>query len=177
MFRHMGRLYEADCHIFHLFNQKNQLLKGMRMITHAGGARFTTITTLFVCLFSSGLIQKTAFSAFLSLVFSHLIVVLIKRFLPRNRPYLVLPNAFVVENPFKDHSFPSGHTTAIFSASFPFMTVYPSLIVPLLLLACLVGLSRIVLGLHYPSDVLAGATIGMLFGWLSLLLITNILGY
>lgn len=79
---------------------------------------------------------------------------------PRLRPYLALPDTNTFRNPLKDHSFPSGHTTAIFASTVPYMIAYPVLTAVLLPLACTVGFSRIYLGLHYPSDVLAGAVIG-----------------
>jgi undecaprenyl-diphosphatase len=57
-------------------------------------------------------------------------------------------------------SFPSGHTTVAFSAAFALGTLAPPLRVPLFALAALVGAARVVLGAHYPSDVIAGALCG-----------------
>ena len=73
-----------------------------------------------------------------------------------------MPETITFRNPLTDHSFPSGHTTAVFSVTVPFMTMEPILLATLLPVALIVGFSRIYLGLHYPSDVLAGATIGTL---------------
>lgn len=62
--------------------------------------------------------------------------------------------------PLDEYSFPSGHT--LHAVSFTLVAVYhyPALGPLLIPFAALVALSRIVLGLHYPSDVLAGALLG-----------------
>lgn len=57
-------------------------------------------------------------------------------------------------------SFPSGHTTVAFSAALAISTLASALRVPLFAVACLVGAARVVLGAHYPSDVVAGALCG-----------------
>ncbi len=57
-------------------------------------------------------------------------------------------------------SFPSGHATGAFALATVFSHRYPKITVPAFLAATAVGLSRIYLGRHYPSDVLAGALIG-----------------
>jgi undecaprenyl-diphosphatase len=92
---------------------------------------------------------------------SHLIAVAIKKKAQRQRPYLVLANANVVIKPLPDHSFPSGHTTAAFSTLVPFLLAAPNGIAFLAIpIAVLVGYSRIYLGVHYPSDCIAGFLIG-----------------
>lgn len=57
-------------------------------------------------------------------------------------------------------SFPSGHTITAFASATALALFLPRWRVPLLLLATLVGLSRLAVGAHYPSDVLAGAALG-----------------
>ena len=84
----------------------------------------------------------------------------VKRSTLRPRPYEVLSMVARGAPPLDAFSFPSGHTlhavafTLIATAYFPWLAV---LLAPFTLL---VAASRIILGLHYPSDVLAGALIG-----------------
>ncbi|MBU0517029.1 MAG: phosphatase PAP2 family protein [Proteobacteria bacterium] len=59
------------------------------------------------------------------------------------------------------HSFPSGHTLRIFSAMTAMSLLWPRARIPLLGVAVLVGVSRVVVTRHFPSDVVAGAFIGV----------------
>jgi undecaprenyl-diphosphatase len=63
-----------------------------------------------------------------------------------------------------DYSFPSGHTQTAFSAAVYLSMMFPSFSPVFILLATLVGFSRIALGVHFPSDVLAGAIFGAAIG-------------
>jgi undecaprenyl-diphosphatase len=70
-------------------------------------------------------------------------------------------------------SFPSGHALNAFAIGTVIALAFPLAAVPVLAVASSVAASRVVLGLHWPSDVLAGALAGLLIGtsvWLSLLL-------
>ncbi|MDD5306527.1 MAG: phosphatase PAP2 family protein [Deltaproteobacteria bacterium] len=60
----------------------------------------------------------------------------------------------------RDRSFPSGHAQTAMGAAAYLSFVYPILALPCLALAALVALSRVALGVHYPSDVAAGALLG-----------------
>ncbi len=113
---------------------------------------------------------KTIFlPALLAFAGSGLTTQAIKRALPRPRPSN-LPEAIVAPDERIFHnSFPSGHTTTAFALAFwLFMltchTRYRWWGYSALMLAGLVGLSRIYRGVHYPSDVLVGALIGILWG-------------
>jgi undecaprenyl-diphosphatase len=78
----------------------------------------------------------------------------------RERPFVRLVGIECVTPPLDQYSFPSGHT--LHAVCFTMMAVWhvPGLLVVLLPFTALVAASRVVLGLHYPSDVLVGATLG-----------------
>ncbi|MFN2747533.1 phosphatase PAP2 family protein [Bacillus sp. z60-18] len=163
-------MYNFECRIFlgmnSLFEQK-ALNRFFRSSTHLGGALCTILASLSLIVFGSGSIRQAGTASALALLISHLQVVLIKKLYPRKRPYMTLKQAQVLKDPLKDHSFPSGHTTAIFSVITPIIVFFPILALLLIPLAISVGLSRIYLGLHYPSDVLAGMLLGVSVGILS----------
>ncbi len=78
----------------------------------------------------------------------------------RPRPYQVHQDICLAGAPLDQYSFPSGHTLHAVVFSAVALAYYPGLAWVLLPFTVLVGLSRVVLGLHYPSDVLAGAALG-----------------
>ncbi|TYR76423.1 phosphatase PAP2 family protein [Rossellomorea vietnamensis] len=163
MERVRSRIFHYDESLFYHFNgHQGFILSFFHMITHLGGARFTISAMLVMYLLAEQgtLLRKTVIIAMLALTVSHLIAAGIKKLVKRIRPYAALPNANLYGHQFKDHSFPSGHTTAVFSITAPFMIHYPALIMVLLPVSLLTALSRVVLGVHYPSDILAGSFLG-----------------
>ncbi len=92
---------------------------------------------------------------------------LLKRWLIRERPFISFPSIDCGTPPLDRYSFPSGHTlhAACFQAML-FMSL-PELALVILPFTLSVAASRVVLGLHYPSDVVAGACIGGLMGTIS----------
>jgi undecaprenyl-diphosphatase len=82
----------------------------------------------------------------------------------RPRPCQVQPHCWATILPPDQFSFPSGHTMTAFSIAIVVSYFYPTLEWPLYFLAASIGLSRIVLGMHFLSDVLAGALLGTALG-------------
>lgn len=97
----------------------------------------------------------------LSGVIHHIIKIVLGRYRPR---YLFSENWYGI-NPLNfniaHNSFPSGHTQTIFAITIGLTLLYPRLGIFLVPLAVSVGISRVVLIAHYPSDVLFGAYLGM----------------
>ncbi len=85
---------------------------------------------------------------------------LLKHLFVRERPFITHPAIDPAAAPLDRYSFPSGHTLHAVSFAWQASAHFPELGLLLLPLAALIAGSRVVLGLHYPSDVLAGAALG-----------------
>ncbi|AMW80424.1 phosphatidylglycerophosphatase [Acinetobacter sp. TGL-Y2] len=85
---------------------------------------------------------------------------LLKTKTTRPRPYQVHQVIHLGERPLDHFSFPSGHTLHAVMATVVFGSIQPMLLLLMLPFTVLVALSRMVLGLHYPTDVIVGALIG-----------------
>lgn len=89
-----------------------------------------------------------------------LIYALLKRLCVRERPFITHAGIDRAAAPLDRYSFPSGHTLHAVSFTWQACAHFPELAWVLVPVAALIAGSRVVLGLHYPSDVLAGAAIG-----------------
>jgi undecaprenyl-diphosphatase len=88
----------------------------------------------------------------------------LKHLIVRERPFITHLGISLGAAPLDRYSFPSGHTLHAVSFSWQAIDAFPELAWVLVPLASLIAASRVVLGLHYPSDVLAGAVIGSALG-------------
>jgi undecaprenyl-diphosphatase len=84
----------------------------------------------------------------------------LKRGTSRRRPYQVVPAVAAGATPLDAFSFPSGHTLHAVAFTLVALAYYPALAPVVIGFTLLTAGSRVVLGLHYPSDVLAGAALG-----------------
>jgi undecaprenyl-diphosphatase len=85
---------------------------------------------------------------------------LLKRVFVRERPFITHSSIALAGAPLDRYSFPSGHTLHAVSFTWQVAAHFPELAWVLVPLAALIAGSRVVLGLHYPTDVLVGALIG-----------------
>lgn len=92
----------------------------------------------------------------------------LKKFFNRPRPFITHSDLMPISLE-TDASFPSGHTSAAFSLATSLSLNYPKwyVIAPSFLWASATGYSRLYLGVHYPTDVLAGAVLGAGTSWLA----------
>jgi undecaprenyl-diphosphatase len=95
----------------------------------------------------------------------------LKRLAGRRRPCQLEPHCWATLLPPDQFSFPSGHTITAFAVALSAGQFYPSLMPLLLFAAVSIGTSRIILGMHFLSDVVAGACLGALLGHWSYTLI------
>jgi undecaprenyl-diphosphatase len=89
----------------------------------------------------------------------------LKRTCGRKRPCELAPHCWATLLPPDQFSFPSGHAITAFSIAISLGMFYPALLGGLLFCAASVALSRILLGMHFLSDVLAGAALGSILGY------------
>ena len=89
----------------------------------------------------------------------------LKKLAHRKRPGCFEPHCWAKLLPPDQFSFPSGHTITAFAVAVSLTRFYPELGVGLLFCAISVALSRILLGMHFLSDVVAGAAIGILLAY------------
>jgi undecaprenyl-diphosphatase len=133
---------------------------GWTAVTHLGGTG-VSVGAAGLPWFACCELHDAAELALATLVISHLLVQLVKRTVGRGRPSVLNQVSASVREPDR-FSFPSGHATASLAVALGYAMVFPLWAGPLLVVALLVGFSRIRLGVHYPSDVLVGQLLAIM---------------
>lgn len=130
--------------------------------TYLGSAAACLSFTIFTLFYPNDRINIVGYRGFFSLLFSGLIVRFIKNAVNRIRPFLKVQNLYTKKIGIDEYSFPSGHTTAAFTMAVSIALTFANLTVLCIIIASFVGVSRIYLGVHYPSDVAVGTIIGII---------------
>lgn len=98
----------------------------------------------------------------------------LKPLIHRIRPYDLNPDVTLLIDRLSDFSFPSGHTLSSFEGATVLMIRDKRFGVPAMVLAVCIALSRLYLYVHYPTDVLAGAILGIGFGFLAVAVVNAV---
>ena len=144
----------------------------VKIITHLGDKGiFWILLTLALLVFRKT--RRLGVLCGVSMVIGLLVTNLIlKNWVARVRPYELIGELKLIIGRADDWSFPSGHTTNSLACAWVLFRRAPKKWgVPALVLAILIALSRLYVGIHYPTDILGGAAIGLGSACLSLWLV------
>ncbi len=140
----------------------NPILKAVTALGN-GGAFWIVIALLLLAFRKT---RRAGICCALALVFDLIAVnLLIKPIVDRVRPYEILDALSPLIPPVGDASFPSGHSAVSFAGAWALKrSMGKKWGAPMLILAGLIALSRLYVGVHYPTDVICGAAIGVALG-------------
>lgn len=167
----MEALYSIDLAIFYLFNHTFStgfLDKFFAIITNVKSWYIAYIILAGIAWFKGGTRGKIAVVGIVILIIvsDQFGYRLLKEIFQRARPCNTLSDAITPIGCAGSFSFPSNHALNNFAAAAFLYKLYPKFKWIFFTVAILISISRIYLGVHYPSDVLGGALIGFLLGYL-----------
>jgi undecaprenyl-diphosphatase len=139
-------------------------------ISHSGNGYYYPLLPFLIYIVRPDLALPFFYAALAAYAIELPVYKLLKNLVKRDRPCEALANVRKRISPSDRFSFPSGHTAAAFVMVTIVAHFFPMLILPAVCWALLVGLSRVYLGVHYPTDILAGMVLGMVCGCCGLII-------
>lgn len=168
LFRQLDTLELAVCLRANRACRRHPIERFFGAVSRLGdGPLWYALIVLLPVVFGSDALHASARMAVTALV-GVLVYKLLKSRMVRQRPFVLHAGIHSATPPLDRYSFPSGHTLHAVSFTIIASAYFPVLAWALVPFALLVAASRVVLGLHYPSDVLAGAALGGLLAALGL---------
>jgi Membrane-associated phospholipid phosphatase len=163
-------LYSIDLAVFYFFNHTlscGALNKFFTLITEVNSWIIAYVILWGICFFKGGRKGKIAAVSviFLIIISDQIGYRILKEYFGRIRPCIALHDAILPIGPTGAFSFPSNHALNNFAAATYFTRFFPKLKWIMFVTAFFIALSRVYLGLHYPSDILGGAIIGIIIGY------------
>lgn len=146
---------------FNHLQSKPTITSFFKFVSHSGdGYAYAAIAA---ALYLSDALQQASFikAGLLAYTLEIPCFVVLKTLFKRNRPFVQMAGCVVSIQPSDKFSMPSGHAAAAFLMATLVSYYYPEFMVLAFLWAGLIGLSRVLLGVHYPSDILAGIALGV----------------
>jgi undecaprenyl-diphosphatase len=159
----INAIHKYDVYLFIRYinsSTRATLAKICRHVSRTGdGPLYALLCTYLYC--RHGWSQPLLPSVALGFAIERPLYFMMKNGFKRNRPANALINFQSLIIPSDHFSFPSGHTSAAFMAATAIGYFYPPLLLIGYLWAALIGFSRVTLGVHFPTDTLMGALLGV----------------
>jgi membrane-associated phospholipid phosphatase len=163
----IGNAQNFDINVLKITNQNRNKNLDNFFVNYSNMVGVTTVGTPIV-VYTIGLLKKNksmqinGINLAVSAGINSVLTVALKNTVNRDRPGVTYPTQLSPLYPLTKHSFPSGHTSSAFNTATKLTMQYPKwyVAVPSFTYAALMGYSRMHAGVHYPSDVAAGALLG-----------------
>lgn len=137
-----------------------QYRRSVRFISQTGDGPLYLIVALGLFIFEPIYGKQFFWAGIIAYIFDVSSYLLLKNLIKRDRPAAKITTYQAWITPSDQFSFPSGHTAAAFLFACLIFNFYPLFAIPCFIWACAIGMSRVLLGVHYPTDLVAGALLG-----------------
>lgn len=160
-----------DHHMFHWCiarKHRERMVSAGRWVSRSADGHGYLVVLFAAMLLSQWLLLKILIVGFVT---ERVIYFVLKNSLKRPRPEQAIASFTSAVRPADQFSFPSGHTSAAFFMVSVGAVFVPALLEVLWVWAVCVGASRVIIGVHFPTDIIAGATLGYSVGALTMTLL------
>lgn len=138
----------------------SEIARFSRLVSHSGDGHLYALVGIVTYIFDEQFGSNFLITGLAAFAIELPLYLALKNLIRRDRPNVAIGHftAFII--PSDKFSFPSGHSAAAFLMAVICAHYYPALSPLCFCLASVIGISRVLLGVHYPGDILAGACLG-----------------